>query len=92
MGKHTKQHHAFRYEGRFLEFLGRDGGNSLEKGVKFLRLATRQGELTIKIPKFLRPTLAQTLQPGDWIQVLATRRWLWPAPSSKLPKFRLAPP
>ncbi len=56
--------YPFLHTGRLLGFIFKKDGQ-----IKQLRLATAQGELTLKVAKFLRPTLTQILQPGDWIQV-----------------------
>jgi (2Fe-2S) ferredoxin len=58
-----------RLEGRFLGFAAKDGYK-----LKYLRLATADGEWLIKMDKELRSTLWRTLTPGEWIQVLGTQK------------------
>lgn len=60
--------------------------------IKGLILHAAEGELAIKLPKYLRPMLVRELQPGAWVQVWADRdddRWrglnLIPWPESEVP-------
>lgn len=59
---------SFSLEGQFLEFLV-----SKHQQPKGLRLATPEGERTMKLSKLLRSHIHQHLLPGDWIQVLGMR-------------------
>jgi (2Fe-2S) ferredoxin len=54
----------FHLEGRFLSFILEDGYK-----IKWLRLATSEGEISIKLSKQARASLGKTLIPGDWIAV-----------------------
>jgi hypothetical protein len=61
--------------------------------IKGLILHTAEGELAIKLPKYLRPMLVRGLQPGAWVQVWVYReddRWrglnLIPWPETQVPQ------
>jgi (2Fe-2S) ferredoxin len=54
----------FLLEGRFLGFLLEDGYK-----VKYLRLATAEGEQMVKLSKESRASLGTTLTAGEWVQV-----------------------
>lgn len=61
--------------------------------IKGLILHAAEGELAIKLPKYLRPMLVRELQPGAWVQVWADRdddRWrgmnLIPWPETEVPQ------
>jgi NADH:ubiquinone oxidoreductase subunit E len=46
--------------------------------IKGLILHSTEGEVAVKLPKYLRPMLVRELQPGAWVQVWAYRdddRW-----------------
>lgn len=60
----------FLLEGRLIEFVLKDRGEPAA-----LRLATAEGELTIKLKGDLRETVPTTLMPGDWIQVLGQKKF-----------------
>ena len=66
MIKLTKQGKVspFYLEGRFVGFVGDVG----EKP-KRIRVATAEGERYIKLPKELRYSMSEVLQPGDWIEI-----------------------
>ncbi|MBF2099285.1 MAG: (2Fe-2S) ferredoxin domain-containing protein [Gloeomargaritaceae cyanobacterium C42_A2020_066] len=55
-------------EGRFLEFVGKHPGVEPHKR-HHLRVETEQGELVIKVPKYLRAGLRQDLAPGAWVRL-----------------------
>lgn len=69
--------------------------------IKGLILHSTEGEVAIKLPKYLRPMLVRDLQPGAWVQVWANDdgdRWLGanliPWPETEVPpalKDALAP-
>ncbi|MBV8887691.1 MAG: (2Fe-2S) ferredoxin domain-containing protein [Chroococcidiopsidaceae cyanobacterium CP_BM_RX_35] len=70
MGKSNhKQVSEFRVEGRFLGFGFEDGYK-----LKYLRLATSEGEYGIKLCKDLRASRNLRLNPGDWIQVAGEKK------------------
>lgn len=60
---------AFSVEGRFLSFEFEDGYK-----LKYLRLATSEGECCIKLCKQLRASFELRLIPGDWLQVLGEKK------------------
>lgn len=64
MGKKDQSVSLFNLEGRFLGFLREDGYK-----LKYLQLATADGEQCIKLSKEARASVGQVLRPGDWIQV-----------------------
>jgi (2Fe-2S) ferredoxin len=68
MGKSTVKT-AFKAEGRFLGFILKDGYK-----IKALRLATSNGECTIKLPKELRASLHRVLTPGEWVCVAGEQK------------------
>ncbi len=51
-------------EGRFIGF-----GEKEETKPKYLQLATKEGEKSIKLPKKLQNSVSGLLTPGDWLQV-----------------------
>lgn len=74
--------------GRYTEPL-----RSAKGKIKGLILRAAEGELAIKLPKYLRPMLVRELQPGAWVQVWAERdddRWrglnLIPWPEVEVPQ------
>ncbi len=70
MGKlKSKEVSAFSLEGRFLEFEFSDGYK-----LKYLRLATSEGECLIKLSKQLRSAFHLRLIPGDWVQILGEKK------------------
>lgn len=56
-------------EGRFLSFVVEDGYK-----IKYLRLATADGEFWIKLCKELRVSFDLRLIPGDWVQVFGEKK------------------
>jgi (2Fe-2S) ferredoxin len=64
MSKKDKQVSIFNLEGRFLGYLLEDGYK-----IKYLRLATAEGEVEIKLAKEARVSIGRVLQPGEWLQV-----------------------
>lgn len=61
--------------------------------LKGLILHAAEGEVAVKLPKYLRPMLVRELQPGAWVQVWAYRdddRWrglnLIPWPETEVPQ------
>ena len=60
---------AFSLEGRFLKFEFEDGYK-----LKYLRLATSEGECCVKLCKELRASFELRLIPGDWLQVLGEKK------------------
>ncbi|WP_088890870.1 (2Fe-2S) ferredoxin domain-containing protein [Leptolyngbya ohadii] len=60
----------FRLEGQFLGFALGDGYK-----LKYLRLATEDGEQQIKLSKPLRPLLYRSLLPGMRVEVLGNQKW-----------------
>ena len=61
--------------------------------IKGLILHAAEGEVAVKLPKYLRPMLVRELQPGTWVQVWAYRdddRWrglnLIPWPATEVPQ------
>jgi (2Fe-2S) ferredoxin len=60
----------FRLEGQFLGFALGDGYK-----LKYLRLATDDGEQQIKLSKSLRPLLYRSLLPGMRVEVLGNQKW-----------------
>ncbi len=85
MGKSTVKT-AFRIEGRFLEFILKDGYK-----IKALRLATAAGECTIKLPKELRASLHRVLMPGEWICVTGVQTFDRKKETIKLAAEAIAP-
>lgn len=65
----SKDVSAFTLEGRFLGFKFEDGSK-----LKYLRLATSNGEFCIKLCKELRSTFELRLLPGDWLQILGEKK------------------
>ncbi|MEX0269186.1 (2Fe-2S) ferredoxin domain-containing protein [Leptolyngbyaceae cyanobacterium UHCC 1019] len=68
MSKKNKQISTFSLEGRFLSFI-------LEEGykIKYLSVATAEGELCIKLSKESRASVTGVLAPGNWIRVFGER-------------------
>ncbi|MEY3299300.1 MAG: hypothetical protein RLZZ597_2560 [Cyanobacteriota bacterium] len=82
----SPQGHVLR--GRYGELLRSSKGK-----IKGLILHAAEGEVAIKLPKYLRPMLVRELQPGAWVQVWASReddRWrgmnLIPWPETEVPQ------
>lgn len=71
MGKsHRKETSEFCLEGRFLEFVIKDGYK-----LKGLVLGTSEGERYIKLAKHLRHSFDLRLPPGTWLQVVGERKY-----------------
>jgi (2Fe-2S) ferredoxin len=64
MSHSHKQISDFNLQGRLLGFVFEDGYK-----LKYLRLATAEGELCIKMAKPLRVSFDRSLMPGDWVRV-----------------------
>lgn len=70
MGKSQHQQaSAFSLEGRFLGFGVEDGYK-----LKYLHLATAEGEYAIKLSKEARASVGRVLMPGDWLQVIGRKK------------------
>lgn len=65
----SKQISEFSLEGRFLGFVFEDGYK-----LKYLRMATSEGECCIKLCKQLRADFELRLIPGDWLQVVGEKK------------------
>jgi len=71
MGKsHRKEVSEFCLEGRFLEFVIKDGYK-----LKGLLLGTSEGERYIKLAKHLRHAFDLRLPPGTWLQVVGEKKY-----------------
>ncbi|MGB6296708.1 MAG: (2Fe-2S) ferredoxin domain-containing protein [Rivularia sp. (in: cyanobacteria)] len=71
MGKsHRKETSEFCLEGRFLEFVIKDGYK-----LKGLLLGTSEGERYIKLAKHSRHTFDWRLPPGTWLQVVGEKKY-----------------
>ena len=71
MGKsHRKEISEFCLEGRFLDFVIKDGYK-----LKGLLLGTSEGERYIKLAKHLRYTFDLRLPPGTWLQVVGEKKY-----------------
>lgn len=87
MGKlKSKEVSAFSLEGRFLEFEFSDGYK-----LKYLRLATSEGECYIKLSKQLRSAFHLRLIPGDWVQILGEKKIYHKTGEVKLKAERVIP-
>lgn len=80
MGNHSKQVSTFRFEGRFLGFKLADGYKR-----KYLRLATSEGECSVKLCKQLQKSFELRLIPGDWVEVSGEQKF---EPSKGKLKFK----
>ncbi|MUH01378.1 (2Fe-2S) ferredoxin domain-containing protein [Scytonema sp. UIC 10036] len=70
MGKcHMTEVSEFRLEGRFLDFVIKDGYK-----LKGLLLETSEGECYVKLAKHLRVAFDWRLQKGTWLQVLGEKK------------------
>lgn len=76
----------FRLEGQFLGFALDDGYK-----LKYLRLATEDGELQIKLSKPLRALLYQLLLPGMRVEVLGNQKWNFEKGSVKRKAYQVTP-
>lgn len=65
----SKQVSKFSLEGRFLGFVFEDGYK-----LKYLRMATSEGESCIKLCKELRADFELRLIPGDWVAVVGEKK------------------
>ncbi|MDY6898550.1 MAG: (2Fe-2S) ferredoxin domain-containing protein [Cyanobacteriota bacterium] len=71
MGKsHRKEISEFCLEGRFLDFVIKDGYK-----LKGLLLGTSEGERYIKLEKHLRHSFDLRLPPGTWLQVVGEKKY-----------------
>lgn len=71
MGKSLhKQTSEFCLEGRFLDFVIKDGYK-----LKGLLLATSEGECYIKLAKHLRAAFDLRLPPGTWLQIVGEKKY-----------------
>jgi NADH:ubiquinone oxidoreductase subunit E len=71
MGKsHRKQTSEFCLEGRFLDFVIKDGYK-----LKGLLIATSEGERYIKLAKHLRAAFDLRLPPGTWLQIVGEKKY-----------------
>jgi len=89
MGKHYHpQSHPQKstvvVEGRFLGFVT---GDSCK--LKYLRLATTEGEITFKMVKELRSLLWQSLVPGVEVRVIGTQKQREPGENFKLKAYEV---
>lgn len=82
----SKQVSAFSLEGRFLSFEAEDGYK-----LKYLRLATSEGEYYIKLCKELRSSFQLKLIAGDWLQVLGEKKLDPKTGKTKLKAERVIP-
>ncbi|NWF58761.1 MAG: (2Fe-2S) ferredoxin domain-containing protein [Fischerella sp.] len=67
---HETETTAFCLEGRFLDFVIKDGYK-----LKGLMLATSEGECYIKLAKHLRIAFDWRLSPGTWLQVVGEKKY-----------------
>ena len=71
MGKsHRKETSEFCLEGRFLEFVIKDGYK-----LKGLLLGTSEGDRYIKLAKHLRHGFDLRLPPGTWLQIVGEKKY-----------------
>jgi (2Fe-2S) ferredoxin len=59
----------FNVEGRFMGFV-----DEAERYPKRLQLATPTGDRVIKLSKYLRGSIRDVLQPGDWVQIYGEQK------------------
>ena len=76
----------FRQEGRFVGFELEDGYK-----IKRIRLATAEGEYSIKLSKEARIFLGQVLIPGSWVEVSGERKLDRESGEQKLKAYRVSP-
>ena len=72
MGKHKSKHRqvsSFELEGRFLRLDLEDGYK-----LKWLWLATAEGECRIKLSKEARASVGRVLVPGEWLQIAGEKK------------------
>lgn len=86
MGNHSKQVSTFQFEGRFLGFELADGYKR-----KYLRLATAEGECSVKLCKQLRRSFELRLIPGDWVEVSGEQQFEPKKGKLKLKAERVVP-
>lgn len=71
MGKsHRKETSEFCLEGRFLDFVIKDGYK-----LKGLLLSTSEGDRYIKLAKHLRDAFDLRLPPGTWLQIVGEKKY-----------------
>lgn len=85
MSKKDKQVSTFSLEGRFIGFIVEDGFK-----IKRLRLATAEGEYSIKLTKESRASVGAVLLPGDWIQVWGEKTIKLDTEEIKLKAYKIA--
>ncbi len=85
MSKNSKQVSEFSLEGRFLGLVCEDGD------IKYLRLATVEGECGIKLGKELQASWDLPLTPGDWVQVVGEKKFTPKSGKLKLKAERVLP-
>ncbi|HEY9601893.1 MAG TPA: (2Fe-2S) ferredoxin domain-containing protein [Allocoleopsis sp.] len=59
----------FNLEGRFIGF-----ADETERYPKRLQVATATGDRVIKLSKYLRGSIREALQPGDWVQIYGEQK------------------
>lgn len=88
MGKHKySQKSDFRLEGRLVGFVVEDGYK-----IKQMKLATAEGEVTVKLAKEARASLyRQVLMLGDWIEVAGEKKLDQEGVQWKLKVYQILP-
>lgn len=76
----------FMLQGQFISFAAKEGYK-----LKYLRLATPNGEQWIKLPKELRGDLYRSLVPGVWIQVYGYRKVCSKKGTTTLKAYQVSP-
>ena len=74
----------FSLEGRFVGFVG-----DYKEKLKRIKVATAEGERYIKLSKELRSSLAEVLQPGDWIEISGEQKYKIHKGELKLKAFQV---
>lgn len=82
----SKDISVFSLEGRFLGFSFEDGYK-----LKYIRLATSEGEHGIKLCKKLRSSFKLRLIPGDWVQIWGEKKLNCKTGKVKLKAERVIP-
>lgn len=80
----SKEVSAFSLEGKFLSFEFEDGYKR-----KYLQIGTLEGEYWVKLPKYLRSSLALDIKPGDVLQIFGERKYDYKKDSLKLKAERV---
>ena len=88
MSKYTCERvSTFNLEGQFLEFVLKDSYK-----IKYMRVATSEGESWIELSKQARASLlGHALIPGDWIQVCGQKKYKSASDKLKLKADRVTP-